>query len=368
LDETTLKRAKILIVDDEEANVVLLERLLEQAGYANRSSTTDSSTVLALCAGNPPDLVLLDLHMPSPDGFEVMELLSPWIEERWFPILVLTADITPEAKQRALSSVARDLLTKPFDRIEVLLRIKNLLEVRFLQLELRKQNLILDQRVYERTQDLGDARLDLLERLALAAEYRDDDTREHTRRVGRASALIARSLGLAEDQVELIRLAAPLHDVGKIGIPDRILLKPGRLTSHEFDLMRNHVQIGMSILSGSRSSILEMSAQIALTHHEWWDGGGYLAGLAGADIPVAGRIVAAADVFDALTHDRPYKKAWTVEAALEEIRGLSGRQFDPCVVEAFETLEHAELLAPVSKGDTRVSRLATVGEVSLSAG
>jgi putative two-component system response regulator len=368
LEETTLKGARILIVDDEEANVLLLERLLGQAGYTNLTSTTDSSAVLPLCAGNPPDLVLLDLHMPSPDGFEVMELLAPWIEERWLPILVLTADITPEAKQRALSSGARDFLTKPFDRIEVLLRIKNLLDVRFLQLELQKQNRMLDQRVHERTQDLRDARLDVLERLALAAEYRDDDTMEHTRRVGRTSALIACSLGLPEDQIELIRLAAPLHDVGKIGIPDGILLKPGRLTSEEFELMQNHVQIGMSILSGSRSFLLEMSAQIALTHHEWWDGTGYLAGLAGTDIPLAGRVVAVADVFDALTHDRPYKQAWTVDAALEEIRGLSGRQFDPRVVEAFETFEHAELLASVNKGAARVSGLATVGEASLSAG
>jgi putative two-component system response regulator len=344
LDDATLKTARILIIDDEEANVLLLERLLERDGYTRVMSTTDSTTAVALCAGQPPDIVLLDLHMPSPDGFEVMELLAPWIKERWFPILVLTADITPEATERALSSGARDFVTKPFNGKEVLLRIKNLLEVRFLQLELRKQNLTLDQRVRERTEDLHIARLNALERLALAAEYRDDDTREHTRRVGRTAGLIAGRLGLGDDEVELITIAAPLHDVGKIGVPDRILLKPGKLTDREFELMQSHVEIGRSILSGSDAPVLEMSAQIASSHHEWWDGRGYSAGLEGTEIPIAGRIVAVADVFDALTHDRPYKKAWTVKAALEEIRSLSGRQFDPDVVEAFETLNHGELL------------------------
>jgi putative two-component system response regulator len=227
----------------------------------------------------------------------------------------------------------------------VLLRIKNLLEVRFLQLELRKQNLTLEQRVHERTEELNAARLDALERLAVAAEYRDDDTREHTRRVGRTSALIARALGFTEDEIELLRVAAPLHDIGKIGIPDGILLKPGRLTSEEFRRMQDHVGIGRSIVSGSASPILEMAEQIILAHHEWWNGNGYPTGLDGSEIPIAGRIVAVADVFDALTHDRPYKKAWTVEAALSEIRVLSGVQFDPSVVEAFEPLDHPKLVS-----------------------
>jgi putative two-component system response regulator len=338
-----LKKAKILIVDDGEANVALLEAMLREAGYAELISTTNSSEVVALCAANSPDLILLDLHMPHPDGYEVMELLAPWIDARWFPILVLTADITPAAKERALSSGARDFVTKPFDRTEVLLRIKNLLEVRFLQVELRKQNLTLEQRVYERTEELHAARLDALERLAMAAEYRDDDTREHTRRVGRTAAMMARALGFTEDQIELIRVAAPLHDVGKIGIPDRILLKPGKLTSQEFQRMKEHVSIGTSIVSGSGSPILEMAEQIILSHHEWWNGNGYPAGLKGTEIPIPGRIVAVADVFDALTHDRPYKKAWPVEDALIEIRTLSGLQFDPSVVEAFEALDHPRL-------------------------
>jgi putative two-component system response regulator len=347
LDEAALKSAKILIVDDQEQNVLLLEHLLEQAGYTNLKSTTDSSQVVGLCSAMSPDLILLDLHMPDPDGFEVMRLLSPWIEGRWFPILVLTADITPEAKAKALSNGARDFVTKPFDRAEVLLRIRNMLEVRFLQLELRKQNLVLEQRVYERTKALDEARFEMLDRLALAAEFRDDDTRQHTQRVGRTSALIARVLGMDEERVELIRLAAPLHDIGKIGVSDLILQKPGKLTAEEFELMKDHVTIGTSVLSGSRSPILQLAAKIALSHHEWWDGTGYPSGLSGAETPIVGRIVAVADVFDALTHNRPYKRAWAVDAALEELYTLSGQQFDPLVIEAFERLDHEKLLAPV---------------------
>jgi cyclic di-GMP phosphodiesterase len=347
IDDGWLKAARILIVDDEPANVALLERLLTQSGYVNLVTTTDSSQVLELCARMPPDLVLLDLHMPSPDGFEVLEQLDPWISGRWLPVLVLTADATRDTKQRALANGAKDFLVKPLDAIEVLLRIRNLLETRFLQLEFRKQNLVLEQRVYDQSVDLSDARLEMLVRLARAAEYRDDDTGEHTQRVGRTSGLLADALGLETQEVELIRHAATLHDVGKIGVPDRILLKPGSLTAAEFEVMKGHVGVGAEILSGSRSPLLRVAEQVALTHHEWWDGSGYQAGLRADEIPLAGRIVAVADVFDALTHDRPYKSAAPLDQALEEIRGLSGRQFDPSVVAAFEHLDHPTLLAPV---------------------
>lgn len=345
MDEAATKKAKILIVDDQEQNVILLEAMLRQEGYTNLASTTESSRVAALCWGTNFDLLLLDLHMPDPDGFEVMRMLAPWIENRWIPILVITADATPEVRDRALAVGAKDFVTKPFQRTEVLLRIKNLLEVRFLQLEQRGESLALEQRVHEQTEDLNDARLEVIERLAIAAEYRDDETGGHTRRVGRTSALIARALGLGENRVELIRQAAPLHDVGKIGVSDRILLKPGKLNSEEAALMKTHVKIGRSILSGSRSLLLQMAEQIAYTHHEWWDGSGYLCGLRGTAIPTVGRIVAVADVFDALTHERPYKEAWPLERAVAEIQNMSDRQFDPDVVEAFSTLDHAELIA-----------------------
>ena len=350
MHDDALKKAQILIVDDEPANVLLLDRILRQAGYTNLTTTTSSAEVVGLCAGTNPDLVLLDLHMPAPDGFEVMRQLAPWAESRWLPIMVLTADASRDTKQRALSEGAHDFLTKPLDAVEVLLRTRNLLRMRLLEVSWRRQNLHLEEGVRERTEDLQEARVEILERLAMAAEYRDDATGEHTRRVGRTSALLAKALGLADDEIDLLRHAATLHDVGKIGIPDRILLKPGRLTAEEREVMKTHVVIGRAILSGSRSPMLKMSEQIAFSHHEWWDGGGYSAGIAGDEIALVGRIVAIADVFDALTHHRPYKDALRLDAAVAEIRSLSGRQFDPQVAAAFESLDHAALLTPIGGG------------------
>ena len=343
-----MKEARILVCDDQEANVALLERMLDGAGYVHVAATTDSRQVVGMCTQSPPDLILLDLQMPHADGFEVMRQLEPFLEGTWLPILVLTADTTSEAKQRALSAGARDFLAKPLDRTEVLLRIENLLETRMLHLELRGQNVRLEERVRLRTQDLEEARREVLERLALAAEYRDDETGEHAERVGRTAALLCSSLGWAEDEVELMRHAATLHDVGKIGIPDSILLKPGRLTPGEFDAMKSHVDVSRRILSGSRSPLLRLAEELAVSHHERWDGSGYPAGLRGEQIPLAGRVVAVADVFDALTHERPYKRAWPIEQAVAEICEQSGRQFDPRVVRAFRTLDHSELFGPAA--------------------
>ncbi len=340
-----VKNARILIVDDQDTNVQLLERILRTAGYTDFRSTTDPRRVLSVFAELQPDLILLDLHMPHLDGFMVMESLKPLIVTGSFlPIIVLTADITPEAKRRALADGARDFLTKPFDPIEVLLRIDNLLETRFLHSKLLTQNQMLEEKVGERTRDLENAHIEVLERLARAAEYRDDATGRHTKRVGQLSGLLARALGLPLEEVLLIRRAAPLHDVGKIGIPDHILLKEGPLTPDEFELMQGHTTIGANILAGGWFPLLRMAEEIALTHHERWDGSGYPRGLEEEGIPLPGRIVAVADTFDALTHVRPYKAAWTVEDALTEIRRCSGKQFDPEIVAALMTLQ-AEPLA-----------------------
>jgi putative two-component system response regulator len=328
--------AKILIVDDEQPNVRLLERLLQNAGYTAVAGTTDAREVVSLYLDFQPDLLLLDLMMPHLDGFQTMEQLSLLIPQgTYFPILVLTADITAQAKQRALAAGAKDFLTKPFDHTEVLLRIRNLIETRLLHLRLQNQNQLLEGTVRERTQELKATHIEVLERLARAAEFRDDDTGQHTQRVGAASARLAQQLGLPDDHVELIRRAAPLHDVGKIGISDTILLKPGRLTPEEFDIMKTHAFIGAALLAGGRSDLVRVAERIAGTHHERWDGSGYPAGLQGEDIPIEGRILAVVDVFDALTHERPYKKAWPVDEAVAEIERQSGKQFDPRVVEAF---------------------------------
>ena len=327
---------RILIVDDQPANVFLLERLLSQGGYKNIASTTESRDVTRLYREFEPDLILLDLNMPHLDGFAVMHELVPLIPPgQYMPVLVLTADATPDAKRRALSAGAKDFLTKPLDHIEVLLRIRNLLETRLLHVQLANQNYILDERVRMRTRELEEARVEILERLAVAAEYRDDDTGKHTARVGFVSARIAAAMDRPGSEVELIRRAAPLHDVGKIGIPDAILLKPGKLTPEEWQVMKEHAHIGAGILGGSTARVLQMAEEIAASHHERWEGGGYPFGLAGPQIPLASRIVAVADVLDATTHARPYKPAWPLEEALAEIEAQAGRHFDPDVVQVF---------------------------------
>jgi len=327
--------ARVLVVDDEPANVRVLERLLQRAGYHRIRTTSDSREVEDLFEDFDPDLVLLDLHMPHLDGFELMELLNEKIgPDVYLPVLVLTGHTDPDTKRRALSLGAKDFVGKPFESTEVLLRIKNLLETRTLHEELRAHSETLERKVQSRTRELAEAQTEILHRLALAAEYRDDVTGRHAERVGVVSALIAGALRLPEDEVRVIRRAAPLHDVGKIGIPDAILMKPGPLSPQEFEVMRSHTTIGGRILSGTDYRLLETARLIALYHHEKWDGSGYQPGRAGEDIPLVGRIVAAADAFDCLTHERPYKTPTSLEAAKEEIQRTSGSHFDPEVADA----------------------------------
>ncbi len=320
--------ARILIVDDEPANVLFLERLLVREGYTRVVSCTHPREVADQFARTPPDLLLLDLHMPGLSGFEILEQLRPVLSEHILPVVVLTADATPRAKLRALGSGATDFLTKPLDAAEVLLRIRNHLRARFLHLHVEEQ-------VRARTEEVERGQIETLERLAQAAEFRDDDTGQHTRRVGETSARLAEALGFAPAQMALVRRAAPLHDVGKIGIPDAILNKPGRLTPDEMRVMRTHTSIGASILAGSRSELVRMAEQIALSHHERWDGGGYPHGLREDAIPLTARVVALADFFDALSSDRPYRPAWPADRVIAEIRRETGTHFDPLVAEAF---------------------------------
>ena len=328
---------RILIVDDQPANVELLEAILDGAGYKDVLGTTDPREVIRLHHEFEPDLILLDLMMPHMDGFAVMSQLAARIPAgEYLPVLVLTADITPEARARALSAGAKDFVTKPLDHLEVLLRIRNLLETRQLHLQLAAQNRMLDERVRARTKDLEEARIEILDRLALAAEFRDDDTGQHTLRVGITSARIAECLDQAPSQVELIRRAAPLHDVGKIGIPDAILLKPGKLTPSEWRIMQTHATVGTRILRGSEAPVLQLAEQIALCHHERWDGTGYPTGLSMTDIPKIARIIGVADAYDAMTSYRTYGPALTSEQALDELRRGSGAQFEPKLVDAMQ--------------------------------
>jgi len=338
--DATLKNARVLIVDDEEANVLLLQRVLQRAGWTNIRSTTSSLSACPLYSEFGPDLILLDLHMPGLDGFGVMEHLKALVPPGTYsPILVLTADVTPETKRRALAAGAADFLQKPFDHTEVLLRIKNLLQTRRLHLQLQSHNEMLEMKVQERTREVEDAHFEVLERLAIATEYRDDSTGRHARRVGELAAHLAEELGLSKAFVALIRRAAPLHDVGKIGIPDRILQKSASLTPEEFDTMKAHTTIGARILSGGKFPLLQVAETIALTHHECWDGSGYPQGLRGESIPLPGRIVAVVDSFDALTNDRPYREGHSVQRALAVLRGGGGIQWEVRLVEALMSME-----------------------------
>ena len=276
MDRKSFSDARIAILDDESPNVDLVCRILELDGYTNVSGFTDPGEFLDACRVLPPDMVLLDLRMPRLSGFEVLDRLARTMPDfDYRPVMVITSDDDRETKQKALSGGARDFLAKPVSPVELRLRVSNLLHTRYLQLELQKHAVRLEDRVIARTAQLEEARVEILERLALAAEYRDDETGEHTQRVGRESAALAQAMGLSKDEVEDIRKAAPLHDVGKIAIPDRILLKEGPLTEEEMDVIREHTTVGASILSGSRSPTLLMAEEIALSHHECWDGTGY---------------------------------------------------------------------------------------------
>ena len=334
--EKQILAARILMVDDEQSNLELLRRILEPAGFGDLKETADPFRVLPLVKETQPDLVLLDIAMPGKNGFDVLaEIRAHTGEDEYLPVLVLTSDHSPETKRKSLSAGAQDFLTKPLSPAEVRLRVRNLLETRFLHLALRDHNRHLEDRVRERTAELEEAHAEILARLARASEFRDDETGEHTRRVGRLSAAIAQELGLDPEEVSLIQRVAPLHDVGKIGIPDELLFFPGRLSPEHMEVMRSHTEIGGDLMGGSGIPLLDVAEQIARTHHERWDGSGYPAGLSGKEIPIAGRIVAVADSFDALSHRRPYEPAWAPEDAWWEIARKAGTDFDPEVVDAF---------------------------------
>lgn len=337
--ERVSREARLLIIDDHEPNVEALTRILHRAGFGAVTGTTDPVAGVELVTRWQPDLILLDLHMPRLDGFGVLEAIWPQLTGGcYLPVVMLTGDSGEDTKRRALAGGVKDFLTKPFDAIEVVLRIENLLETRSLYVRLQDQNHVLESRVLQRTQDLEAAQMEILQRLAAAAEFRDDDTGRHTHRVGHVAALLAAEIGLSTESVEMIRRTAPLHDVGKIGIPDAILLKPGRLTTAERRVIQTHTTIGAAMLSGGRSTLVQMAESIARNHHERWDGGGYPAGLAGDAIPIEARVVAVADFLDALTHERPYRKAWSLEKTVAAMVRERGGHFDSTVVDALLTL------------------------------
>jgi putative two-component system response regulator len=335
MNQNIMKTARILIVDDEPANLKLLQKLLNAHGYLNIVPLDDAREVIAHYQMSRPDLILLDINMPHLDGYQVMEQLKALDDPLMPPIVILTAQHGKSYLLRALSSGARDFVTKPFDVSELLMRVRNLLDAQLAHRMMHDQKEVLEELVAARTEELRNTRLQVVQRLGMAAEYRDEETGSHILRMSHMSALLARAIGLSSNECELMLHASPMHDIGKIGIPDSILLKPGKFEPHEWEIMKTHAAIGGKLLAGDDSDLMRMAREIALTHHEKWDGSGYPEGLSGEGIPMAGRIAALADVFDALTSKRPYKKAWKVEEATAFIEDNRGKHFDPMLVDAF---------------------------------
>jgi len=329
--------ATIIIIDDEPQNLALLTSMLHRSGFMGVTALTDARELPALLLSSPPDLVITDLHMPECDGFGVLEMLTPLINNERLPVLVVTGDDSRDSRQQALRGGAKDFVTKPFDVVEVMLRVRNLLESRMLFQDLRKQNRTLLESAIGTSRELESTRVEMIERLALAAEYRDDQTNQHNLRVGDLAAALAVRIGMTPEEAGLLRRAAALHDIGKIGIPDALLRKAGPLTEGELRVMRTHTSIGARILGGSHSPLLQLAETVAISHHERFDGSGYPRGLQGSDIPIAGRIVAVADAFDAITNDRPYRKGRSVEVAIHELREQSGRHFEPRLIQALDS-------------------------------
>ena len=351
------KNCRILIIDDEEFNVRVVRKHLMDAGYKNCVSTTDSREALDLINHEKPDLVLLDIVMPDVSGVDILHAVALKGQSQQTPIVVLTATADREIKQVCLELGAVDFLAKPVDLTELLPRVRSVLLNKIYQDQLSKNAERLEELVEQRTREVAASREEVVHCLARAAEYRDDDTGRHVVRVGKYVGVIAKQLGFAAEEIELIELAAQLHDIGKIGVPDAILHKPGTLDADQYEIVKQHCTIGRSIikpltheeglvlrthsplgaslLNVPSSPLLMLAGRIAQTHHERWDGTGYPLGLKGEDIPIEGRMTAVADVFDALATKRPYKAPFSREKCFTILEEGRGTHFDPKVLDAF---------------------------------
>lgn len=336
----------IAIVDDTPLNLTLIQALVRKLTPPGTEIVCFTSPTEGLdwCATHEPDLIIVDYMMPDLNGVEFIQAVRTHHRTDIVPILMVTAAHEKEVRYESLRAGANDFLTKPIDRHEFDPRVRTMLTLRESQKRMRSWNDDLQQAVLRQTADIVARERETITRLARAAEYRDPETGAHILRMAHYSRLIAQRLGVSEELCDRLLSAAPMHDVGKVGTPDHILLKPGRLTDEEMVIMRRHASIGHDILKGSSSPMIQLAAEIALTHHEKFDGSGYPEGLAGEAIPLMGRIVAVADVFDALTSARPYKPAWEIDRAVAFMKEQRGAHFDPACVDAFFT-EWDEVLA-----------------------
>lgn len=346
---TSFPEAHLLVVDDSSANLQLAQVLLKSAGFQRITLLDDARTVLPSLGALKPDLILLDIAMPFMSGLDILERL-PQSASKDVPVLMITAHGQQEIKERALRAGAVDLLTRPFGKTELLLRVENTLRTRMLQRELQQKNDALAGQVQERTRELSNAlslvtqsREEALRLIGLTLEYRDYETKGHTERVTRLAVALGRTLGLDAKQLMNLRWGAYLHDIGKIAISDRILLKQGPLTDEEFAQVKHHVIIGEHMLR-HMSFLPEEVIAIVRHHHERWDGCGYPDALAAEGIPYLARVFSVVDVYDALVSRRPYKAAWSYDEALEELSLQQGKQFDTEIVDAFRVLNIADIV------------------------
>lgn len=325
----------VLIIDDSDINLTLIKALVTKLGDCNPVLFDNPLPALEWCRSHVPDLVIVDYMMPDMDGLKFLAAFRALHGREEVPVLMITANDQKDVRYEALLGGANDFLTKPIDRVEFGARARNMLSLRIGQKYLADRAEHLAAMVEERTLEIRQREKELIFRISRAAEFRDPETGAHIQRMAHYSELIAQGLDLGVEQQKLILEAAPMHDVGKIGIPDYILLKPGRLTIEEFEVMKGHSRMGYELLKESGSEVLRAGAEVALSHHEKYDGSGYPRGLKGNEIPLFGRIVAVADVFDALTSERPYKRAWPLEDARRFLEEGRGKHFDPLCVEAF---------------------------------
>ncbi len=325
----------VLNVDDTEINLVMFGALVKKLDNCVAHTFADARQGLAWAQDHETDLIIVDYMMPELDGLEFIQLLRAMPGRDTTPVLMITANDQKQIRYRALDSGANDFLTKPVDKIEFLARAKNMLNLSEARKKLNDRAAWLGEEVRKATAEIVERERETVIRLSKAAEFRDPETGAHILRMAHFSKLIAVGMGLPVAEQELLLEAAPMHDIGKVGIADKILLKPGRLDADEFEVMKQHAMLGYELLKGSSSRVLQAGAEIARGHHEKFDGTGYPHGIKGEDIPIFSRIVAVADVFDALTSERPYKKAWSLEAAVDFLVAGSGTHFDPECVQAF---------------------------------